>query len=151
MLFATIGVAHCPYCRTRNTIRSTRTESWSGVPCRKARKSKSAAPVFKYYGEEWAYLLDDVRTKGYRRVIINGQPHDLSDELTLDEEANYQIDVVIDRFVVRHDRTNRMDKQILAALDFGLLIGEGFLSFHLVTPGLKPISAESLLSRLYLS
>ena len=86
------------------------------------------APVFKYYGEDWPYLFDDVRTKGYRRVVINGQPHDLSDELSLDEEENYQIDVIVDRFVVRHDRTNRMDKQILAALDFGLIIGDS--NFH---------------------
>ncbi len=143
MLFATVGVAHCPYCQTEVPTRSTHQMLERMLALPEGTEVEIRAPVFKYYGEEWAYLFDDVRTKGYRRVVINGQPHDLSDELTLDEEESYQIEVVIDRFVVRHDRTNRMDKQMLAALDFGLLIGEGFLSFHLVTQGSQPVAAAS--------
>jgi len=161
MLFATIGIAHCPYCQSPDSqspdsqsptrqrevpIRSTHQmlERFLSLPA--GTEIELRAPVFKYYGEEWAYLLDDVRAKGYRHVVVDGQHHDLSEEITLEEENAYQIEAVVDRFVVRHDRTNRMDKQILAALDFGLLIGEGFLSFHLVThgvaQGVTPVSAE---------
>ena len=41
------------------------------------------APVLKFYGEDWAYLFDDVRTKGYRRVYIDGKLVDTSQELNL--------------------------------------------------------------------
>ena len=143
MLFATVGVAHCPYCQTEVPTRSTHQMLERMLALPEGTEVEIRAPVFKYYGEDLIYLFDDVRTKGYRRVVINGQPHDLSDELNLDEEENYQIDVVVDRFVVRHDRNNRMDKQLLAALDFGLIIGEGFLSFHLVTQGNQPVSVEN--------
>lgn len=140
MLFATIGVAHCPYCQEEVPTRSTHQMLERMMSLPEGTEVEIRAPVFKYYGEDWAYLFDDVRTKGYRNVVIDGQHQDLSEEVNLDEDQMYQTDVVVDRFVVRHDRTNRMDKQILAALDFGLLIGEGFLSFHIVTQGAQPVS-----------
>lgn len=143
MLFATIGVGHCPYCQREVPTRSTHQMLERMLALPEGTEIEIRAPVFKYYGEDWGYLFDDVRTKGYRKVVIDGQLHDLSEEIALDEERNYQIEVVVDRFVVRHDRTNRMDKQILAALDFGLLIGEGFLSFYLVTQGAQPVTAAS--------
>jgi len=144
MLFATIGVGHCPYCQREVPTRSPHQMLERMLALPEGTEVEIRAPVFKYYGEDWAYLFDDVRTKGYRKIVIDGQPHDLSTEIALDEERDYQIEAVIDRFVVRHDRTNRMDKQILAALDFGLLIGEGFLSFHLVAQGEKPVTAGTL-------
>ena len=86
------------------------------------------APVVKFYGEDYAYLFDDVRTKGYRRAYIDGNLEDTSQELELDEDETYQIDVLVDRIVVRPE----MDKQILASLEHGLLLGEGFISLHVV-------------------
>jgi excinuclease ABC subunit A len=59
------------------------------------------APVFKFYGEEYAYLFDHVRTQGYRRLRIDGRLHDISQELSLDEARDYQIEAVIDRFVIK--------------------------------------------------
>jgi excinuclease ABC subunit A len=86
------------------------------------------APAFKFYGEEYAYLFDDARTKGYRRAYIDGRLVDTSQELNLDEDETYQIDLLVDRFVVRPG----MDKQILASLEHGLLLGEGFISLQVV-------------------
>ncbi|MCB0124572.1 MAG: excinuclease ABC subunit UvrA, partial [Caldilineaceae bacterium] len=143
MLFATVGVAHCPYCQREVPTRSPHQMLERMLSLPEGAEVEIRAPVFKYYGEDWAYLLDDVRTKGYRHVVIDGRHQDISTEFTLDEENDYQIEAVVDRFVVRHDRTNRMDKQILAALDFGLLIGEGFLSFHIVAQGEKAVSTET--------
>ena len=45
----------------------------------------------KFYGEDYAYLFDDVRTKGYRRVTIDGEAHDITQPLELDGEQTYQI------------------------------------------------------------
>ncbi len=139
MLYATIGVAHCPYCQRRVPVKSTKQmlEHLMGLP--EGTKVEIRAPVCKFYGEDYAYLFDDVRTKGYRRAYIDGRLVDISQELDLDENEVYQIDVLVDRFAVR----TGMDKQILASLEHGLLLGEGFISLHVMTDGSQPSFHEN--------
>ncbi|MEM7131657.1 MAG: excinuclease ABC subunit UvrA [Chloroflexota bacterium] len=132
MLYATIGTAHCPYCEGEVPVRSTHQmlERLYSLP--EGTEVEIRAPVFRFYGEDFDYLFDDVRTKGFRRVRIDGQLHDLSQPLELNEGQTYQIEAVVDQIVIRHDSDARIDRQVLATLDVGLLVGEGFLSFHLL-------------------
>jgi len=130
MLYATIGVAHCPYCQRQVPVKSAKQMLEHMLALPEGTEVDVRAPVFKFYGEDYAYLLDDVRTKGYRRVYIDGALCDISQEVELDEEQAYPFDVVVDRFVIK----DGIDKQVLASLDYGLLLGEGFLSFHILNP-----------------
>jgi excinuclease ABC subunit A len=135
MLFATIGTAHCPYCAHRGEQREIPVKNPKQMlehllRLRQGTEVEIRAPVFKFYGEDYAYLFDDIRTKGYRRVTIDGVSHDISQTLELDEARIYQIEVVIDRLIIKPG----LDKQALASLEHGLLIGEGFLSFHIMNP-----------------
>ena len=131
MLFATIGISHCPYCSTSKSqpeLSYQLMEHILSLP--EGTELEIYAPVFKIYGENYPYLFDDVRLKGCRRVRINGDLHDLSEEIELDEQVEYNIQAIIDRFVIKPD----IDKQILAALDHAMLVGEGFMSFHILSP-----------------
>jgi len=158
MLFATIGVAHCPYCERIVPVKNTRQMLEHLLALPQGSEVEIRAPVYKFYGEDYAYLWDDVRSKGYRWVRIADAPLDtaqdapldaaqdapfggagdrlcdISQEMALDEERTYRIEVVVDRFVLRHDRDLSLDKQVLATLDHGLLVGEGFLGFHILNP-----------------
>ncbi len=127
MLYATIGVAHCPYCGLEVPTRSPKQVLEHLMALPEGTEIEIRAPVRRFYGEDWAYLFDDVRTKGYRHVYVDGQRHDISQEIELDEEDTYQVDAVVDRFVIRQG----IEKQLLASLEQGFLVGEGFLSFHL--------------------
>jgi excinuclease ABC subunit A len=128
MLYATIGVAHCPYCKRQAPVRNTKQMLEHLMRLPEGTEVEIRAPVLKFYGEDYAYLFDDVRTKGYRRAYINGRLVDTSQELDLNEDEVYQIDVLVDRFAVR----SGMDKQVLASLEHGLLLGEGFISLHVL-------------------
>jgi excinuclease ABC subunit A len=135
MLYATIGVAHCPYCAPDTggrevPVKSPKQMMEHLLALPEGTEVEVRAPVFKFYGEDYAYLFDDVRTKGYRRVYIDGVLHDISQEVELEEEQTYQCDVVVDRFVIGEG----IEKQVLASLEHGLLVGEGFLSFHVLDP-----------------
>jgi excinuclease ABC subunit A len=88
------------------------------------------APVFKIYGEDYAYLLADVRTKGYRRMRIDDELRDISDDVDLDEAATYTLEAVIDKFVVK----KQIAKHLLVSIENGLRVGEGFLRFRVLTP-----------------
>jgi len=84
------------------------------------------APVFEIFGEDWEHVFEQVRLQGYRRVRIDGAAHDLGSPLELGEDAHPWIEAIIDRFVVG----SGIDRQVLASLEHGLKVGDGFLSFH---------------------
>ncbi|MBI1925584.1 excinuclease ABC subunit UvrA, partial [Candidatus Poribacteria bacterium] len=145
MLFATVGISYCPYCDVEVPIRTPHQMLERMLSMPEGTEIDIHAPVFKIYGEDYAYLFDDIRTKGCRRVRINGELHDISEEIELDEEVAYDIQVIIDKFVIKDD----IDKQVLAALDHAMLVGEGFMSFHIMNPespvvkGFNPCTTEA--------
>ena len=130
MLYSTVGQAHCPYCRCPITYRTPYQMAEHLLSLPDGAEVEIRAPVFKIYGEDYAFLFDDIRTKGYRRVRIDGELCDLSEELELDENEDFHIEAVIDRFVIGGD----LQKQLLASIEHGLVVGENFLSFHLLNP-----------------
>jgi excinuclease ABC subunit A len=141
MLYATIGIPHCPYCGREVPVRSAKQMLEWVRQLPHGAEIEIRAPVLKFYGEDWAFLFDDVRAKGYRRVYIDGRLVDTSQELTLDEDEPYRVDVLVDHFNVHPG----MDRQILASLEHGLMVGEGFVSLHIVAEGDYPTIAKTQL------
>jgi excinuclease ABC subunit A len=88
------------------------------------------APVFKIYGEDYQYLFEQIRVNGYRRARIDGKLCDLGDNIELDEDEEHTVDAVVDSFVIGPG----IDQQIVTALEHGLKLGDGLLSFHIVSP-----------------
>ena len=129
VLYASIGQARCPYCGRRIPTKSTQQMLEHLLALPEGTEVEIRAPVFKVHGEDWAYLLDEVRQHGYRWVRVDGALHDIGQDIDLDEGRTYEIGAVIDRYVIH----SGIDKQVLTSLDHGLLIGEGFLSFHVVS------------------
>ena len=130
MLFATIGVSHCPYCEVEIPIRSHRQILERMLSLPEDTEVEIHAPVFKIYGEDYDYLFDDIRTKGCRHVRIDGIEHDISEEIELDPDQEYDLQVIVDKFFVKKD----IDKQVLASLEHAMLVGEGFMRFDVQFP-----------------
>ncbi len=130
MLFATIGVAHCPYCEGEIPIRSHHQILERMLAMPEGTEVEIHAPVIKIYGEDYDYLFDDIRTKGCRHVRIDGVEHDISEEIELDPDQEYDIQVIVDKFFIKKD----IDKQVLASLEHAMLVGEGFMRFDVQLP-----------------
>jgi excinuclease ABC subunit A len=128
MLFATVGKPHCPYSGKETPVRTPHQIAERLLSLPDGTTVEVRAPIFKVHGEDWAYLFDDIRTQGCRYVLIDGQERDIGDAIELDEDTDYQLEAIIDRFVIKND----MQKQIIASLEHGLKVGDGFLSFHLI-------------------
>ena len=130
MLFATIGVAHCPYCEGEIPIRSHHQILERLLSLPEDTEVEIHAPVFKIYGEDYDYLFDDIRTKGCRHVRIDGIEHDISEEIELDPDLEYDIQVIVDKFFIQKD----IDRQVFASLEHSMLVGEGFMRFDVKFP-----------------
>ena len=129
MLFATIGVPHCPRCEEPLSAKTLHQMMERILSLPEGTEVEVRAPVSKIFGEDYEYLVDQIRTNGYRRARIDGKLKDLGDELTLDEDKSYTIDAIVDTYIV----AKGIDKQILASLEHGLELGDGMLSFHVVS------------------
>ncbi len=130
MLFATIGQPHCPITEEGVKMWTAHQLMEHMLALPEGTEVEVRAPVLKIYDEDYPYLFDDIRTKGYRRIRVNDIVYDLSEEFELDEDKDHTIEVIIDRFIMRKG----LDKQIVTSLTHGLeVIGEGFLSFHILT------------------
>src|SRR5919109_251468 len=123
LLFATIGQPHCP-------------RSGEPVPSRTAAQILEAilslpegtevelrAPVFKVYGEDLDFVFTEIRKKGCRRLIVDGKPVDISEQIELDEERVRDMDAVVDRFLV----SRKHEKAIKAGIAAALLVGDGLV------------------------
>jgi excinuclease ABC subunit A len=126
ILYATIGVGHCPRCRRELPIKTNAQIAEHLLSLPQGTQVELCAPVFKTYGEDYPFLWGEIRSKGYKRVYIGGKPLDISDELDLDEDKSYEIEVVIDKFYIKPD----IYKSLMISIENGLRVGEGFLHFR---------------------
>ena len=133
ILYSTSGRAHCPRCRREIPIKSVEqiVERLLSLP--PGTPVEIDAPVVKPYGEEYSYLFAEVRKRGCRRMRIDGELVDISEDIDLDEDAQYEMEVVIDRFLVRR----ALQKNLRAAVENGLLVGEGLLRFRISDFGFR--------------
>jgi len=137
LLFATIGEPHCPRTGepTPGRTSSQILESILALP--EGVEIELRAPVFRVYGEELDYLFTEVRKKGCRRMIIDGQPVDISGNVEIDEAAVENMEAVVDRFVV----SRKHEKGIKAGIAATLLVGDGLMQVH-VANGTGKAEAE---------
>jgi excinuclease ABC subunit A len=128
LLFATIGHPHCP--RTGEPMPSRTSsqmlEAILALP--EGSEVELRAPVFRVYGEELDFVLTEVRKKGCRRLVVDGRPVDLSQEVALDESKVRDIDAVVDRLPVGR----RHEKAIKAGIGAALLVGDGLVRVELL-------------------
>ena len=130
VLYATSGTPHCPRCNREAPARSAAQMAEHVLSLPQGTVVEVDAPVFKIYGEDFPFLLGEVRSKGYRRMRLDDELVDISEEQELDESRTYDLEVVIDTFVVKPD----IYKNLLTSIENGLRVGEGFLRFRVLTP-----------------
>jgi excinuclease ABC subunit A len=134
VLYTTSGTPHCPRCGREVPVRSAVQMAEHVMALPNGTLVEVDAPVFKLYGEDFPYLLADIRTRGYRRMRIDGELVDISEDVELDEVRQYEMEVVIDTVVVKPD----VYKNLLVSVENGLRVGDGFLHFRVLTPDKMP-------------
>ena len=128
LLFARIGVPYCPNHHEPITSQSIEEMTNKLMDYPEGTKIEIMAPVVR--GEKGTHvdLLDDLRKKGYSRVRINGTVRDLSEDIKLEKNKKDNIEVVVDRVVVKAEDRNRIFESIEASCS----LANGMVLFNIV-------------------
>jgi excinuclease ABC subunit A len=129
LLFASVGEASCPFCDYPVPIRSAPQMIDRIQQLPDGTVLEVLAPIYKIFGETYETTLDEIRGKGFRSVMIDGIRHNLGDPVELDEEADYRMEVIVDKIIVGRDVFKPLTKTIENSLK---LVGEGYIRFEIV-------------------
>lgn len=124
LLYARIGIPHCPNCGrpiARQTV-DQMVDQILALP--EGTKIQLLAPVVRGRKGEHAKVLERAKRSGYVRVRIDGNLYDLSEEIKLEKNIKHNIEIVVDRLVVKDGITARLTDSVenTLALAEGLLI-----------------------------
>jgi excinuclease ABC subunit A len=128
ILTARLGEPYCPACDKPIGTQSTDEIVGKVMAHPAGTKAFLMAPVEIQVGEKYETLWEEMRASGYIRVRIDGQTCSLDDVPLIDRRRHHQIEVVVDRIVVRPDARSRIAEGIENALS----LGKGV--FHLAFP-----------------
>lgn len=108
LLYARVGIPYCPTHKIPISSQSVEEMTNKVLEYGEGTKIIIMSPVV--HGEKGTHkdILDDLRKEGYVRVRVNGEMLDLSDNIVLDKNKKDNIDVVIDRIVIKEDSHTRI-------------------------------------------
>ena len=124
LLFARAGIPHCPKCG-REIKKQTVDEMVDKIMALPERtKLQLLAPVVRGRKGTHAKLLDQAKRSGYVRVQIDGNLYELSEEIKLDKNIKHNIEIIVDRLVVKPGIEKRLSDSIETVLNLsdGLLM-----------------------------
>lgn len=124
LLYARIGIPHCPKCGKeikRQTVDQI-TDDIMSLP--EGTKLQLLAPVVRGRKGEHAKVFSSARKSGYVRVVVDGSVYDLSEDIKLEKNKKHNIEIMVDRLVVRPGIIKRLSDSIenVMRLSDGLLI-----------------------------
>ena len=124
LLYARVGVPHCPKCgrEIRKQTVDQMVDQIMTLPER--QKIQLLAPVVRGRKGTHAKLLDQARRSGYVRVQIDGSLYEFSEDISLDKNIKHNIEIVVDRLIVKPGIEKRLSDSIETVLELadGLLV-----------------------------
>ncbi len=116
VLFARIGVPHCPQCGSVITAQTVQQMVDRVMTLPAGTRLVVLAPVVRGRKGEYRKLFFDLRRQGYVRVRVNGQLHELAEEIELTRTKKHTIEVIVDRLVVKDTLGTRLADSLETAL-----------------------------------
>lgn len=124
LLFARVGTPYCPHCghEIKKTGVDQICDRIAAYPV--GTKLQILAPVVRGRKGEFAKLFEQLKKQGFVRVIVDGNPYTLDEEIKLEKNIKHNISVVVDRLVVKDEMNSRLAESVETALKLadGLMV-----------------------------
>ena len=128
LLFARAGTAFCPTCGEQITAQTPQQIVDRVLEMEPGTRFQVLAPVVRGRKGEYSELFAELQSNGYARAIVDGQAVRLDNPPTLEKKLKHEIDIVIDRLVVKDGIKGRLTDSVETALE----LAEGLVTIDLV-------------------
>ena len=124
LLWARVGTPHCPICGKEIKQQTIDQIIDQVMALPEATRIQIMAPVIRGKKGEHAKIFEDARKSGYVRCRVDGIAYDLSEEIKLEKNKKHDIEIVVDRLVIREDIARRLTDSVetASALAGGLVV-----------------------------
>ena len=118
LLYARIGTPHCPNCGKKIEKQSIDQIVDTVMALEEGTKIQILAPVIRGRKGEYTKLLSDFNKEGFVRVRIDGEVFELTDDINIDRNKKHNIEIIVDRLIIKEDIRSRLTESIETALRF---------------------------------
>ena len=124
LLWARVGTPHCPNCGKEIQQQTVDQIIDQVMRLPEATRIQVMAPVIRGKKGEHARIFEDARKSGYVRARVDGNLYDLSEEITLNKNQKHNIEIIVDRLVIREDIQQRLTDSVEVASNLagGLIV-----------------------------
>lgn len=128
LLYARIGIPHCPNCgkEIKKQTVDQMTDQIMELP--EGTKIQLLAPVVRGRKGTHAKLFEKAKKSGYVRVRVDGSMYELTEEIILDKNIKHNIEIVVDRLIVREG----IEKRLSDSIESVLTLAEGLLQVDVI-------------------
>ncbi len=117
LLYARIGIPHCPECGRAITKQSIDQMVDAVMKLPEKTRIQILAPVVRGRKGQHEKLFEKAKKSGYVRVIVDGNQYELSEEIKLDKNIKHNIDIVVDRLVIKEGIEKRLTDSLENVFD----------------------------------
>ena len=123
LLYARIGIPHCPECG--KVIKKQTVDEMSDEIMQLPERTKIQllAPVVRGRKGEHVKVFEQAKRSGYVRVVVDGQLYELSEEIKLEKNIKHNIEIIVDRLVIKEG----IEQRLRDSIDSVLRLSEGLL------------------------
>ena len=139
LLFAKVGVPHCPNCSRSLNAMSIEKMVERAMKFKNGSNLLILSPIVRGRKGIYQKEFDELERKGFTQVRVDGNFHELSDEIQLNRNQNHDIEVVIDRILIRKGSESRL----ISSIETACSLSKGLILF------LVDMEKEFLLSEFY--
>ncbi len=124
LLWARVGIPHCPICGKEIKQQTIDQIVDQVLTLPEGTRLQIMAPVIRSRKGEYARVFEDARKSGYVRARVDGSMYDLGEEIRLDKNIKHNIEIVVDRLVIKPEINRRLTDSIetASALAGGLVL-----------------------------
>ncbi|NNM93711.1 MAG: excinuclease ABC subunit UvrA, partial [Candidatus Eremiobacteraeota bacterium] len=134
LLFARIGVPHCPKCGRAITTQSSEQIVDAILDLPEGTRIVLLAPLVRGRKGEYTKLFEEIAKEGFARVRVDGEMRELREKITIDKKRKHTIEVVVDRLVNKPD----IRKRLTDSVETTLRLSTGIVTASLEEPTKKP-------------
>jgi len=123
LLYARVGTPHCYKCGKPITQQTVQQIADSIMELPENSRIQILGPLVRGRKGEYREIFEEVRREGFVRMRVDGEVHEIEDEISLDKKKKHSIEVVVDRLVIK----NGIRKRLTDSLETALKLGSGIV------------------------